>query len=291
MVETGEMVNLFDHCTDAVSISDTDYEAIVVPTPAQWIDTDLPLVNTCKGLFGLFCRSELREAYEEQFDLSKGKPVSSIYSLFNGTEFAPFIEVDYSTRLLTGDIGRQIPFTQGTALPLDDSVYQAVPKLSELKEFLKEIDYHGEVLLSLNEEFCLHSIGYGHFYGHMALYNELSSLSPQRLMEWVLGEEDIVELREGVAVGTLVSLCPFPEYSARSLKIKMPSGALKHAWRINYENQEAYLITSYGCTVHEAKRRTRRSIKNCERLHDDLQYRIDYGYKNKFLISSLSDEV
>lgn len=290
ITNTGDMAHLIDHCNDAVTQLDADCEAVVVGNVTQWMDVELPLVNTCQGLMILMLKPELKRAYEKQFELGKGEIVSSIYSVFNGQEFAPFIEVDYTDRMLTNDIGRRIAFTQGTAMPVPQA-YQAVMQLSELRDFLRELNYHGEVAISLNRDYCIHSIGYGHFYGHFALYNEMINLSPQRLLEWIIGNEDSVELREGCAVGTLVSLCPFPEIMLQlTHKIKVPSGAQKHAWRIVYGNQEAYLITSFGITINEAKRRTRRSIKNCERLHDELQYRTDYGYKNKFLISQESYE-
>jgi len=71
-------------------------------------------VNSSNASMAMSLSPEDYNDFNKSFDAS-GKPVTFLYSGFNGTEFAPWIEVNTVARMMNDDVGRNVGFSGGVA--------------------------------------------------------------------------------------------------------------------------------------------------------------------------------
>jgi len=278
--------SIVDHTEGNVFGANRDSEALFAGDPLFTPRVEnIPVVNTCIGVRNLLLSEELRKNFETHLGVVEGKDISTIYSLFNGEDFGDWLEVSFSKRFMTGEVGPEVGFVTGVGLKITEDIYQAIPQLIQLKDALKRIQYRGEILCTLTEGFQLTRVEFGHYYGHFALYSECAKSSVQGLLDFLFGTTKSCELYDSCCVANLVSQTPFPTLGGISQgQINAPKGAEKHLWRILLGNSEIVLIVVHGNYLSEAKRRLRRTIENMKQYSDCLQYRIDYGNHCQFLL-------
>lgn len=264
-------------------------EAVFVENPLEQVEeTGLPTINTCIGIKNLLLNKELKDAFNRQIGIDPAPVFSSFFSLFSGTRFSDWLEVSYSGRFMAGEVGCMVGFSTGTGLRVNQNILEAFPSLVKLQEFLSKIEYHGEVLVHVSDRFTLVGVQFGHFYGHFSMFAEVSKVSVQDLLTFMLGQNPAsVEVHDSIVVSSLVSQFPFPcPASGTILSLSAPKNAEKHLWRmpVLLLNQEVVLVTVHGLYLGEARKRLRRTIENMLAYNDFLQYRNDYGLHTKFLL-------
>lgn len=252
--------------------------------------TDLPVANSCVAIKNLILNPQMQKPVFDHIGVVPGESVSTVFALFNGKEFSDFLEVSFSERLMTQNVGPKVGFTTGVALKVGQEIYDAVPALIRLRDFLTRSEYRGEILIHLAENYLITDIRVGHFFGHFALFSELAKCSTSDLLDFIFGRLPTCSLYDSVGIANLVSLSPFPSGSLYPQQIHAPKGAEKHLWRIQRGNSETVLITCHGLYLQEARKRVRRTIENICLNFPDLQYRVDYGYNARFVLAGTAYE-
>jgi hypothetical protein len=276
---------VIEHCNSVTLGINEDTEAVIVEHAAILPPKDLPVLNTCPAVYKLATHPELQESFNAVHNIVEAYPTSYLYGFIGPEGLSDVIEMTASTRFLTGEIGPQLGFVQGTGLKCTENVNMAIPDLPLLIDSLVTMKYRGEIAIGITQGFQVCSVQFGHFTGGFALYTELSKDSPQAMYEWCLGVGVGSKLaQDSVAVVTLLSYPPFPYSSDVGFSIKAPSGAEKHLYRVSQGKAEIAYSAAWGVEAYEAKRRCRKTIDNCRNYNKDIQYRIDYGCKEQFVI-------
>ena len=277
---------VIEHSKITLGINE-DTEAVVVESSLMEGPPDLPAINTAPGIRALASSKELQDEFNIIHNIAVGYPATYLYGFIGEAGLSDMLEMTHSTRFLTGEIGSQVEFCQGTGMKCTEDLTQALPDLSELVDTLVDIGYRGEVAIGLLRDYRICSVQLGHFVGGFALYTELSIVGAQANYEWCLGVGDGGRVfTEGVAVTTLLSYPPYPHDLTVGFSIKAPVGAEKHLYRISHGAAEVAYISSWGKDIFEAKRRCRKTIDNCTAYNKDIQHRIDYGYGESFVLSN-----
>lgn len=274
-----------EHTKEVVIGIDDLTEAVIVENPLTHVP-DILALNTCTAVRNLLSQEKLEKEFYQELDITIGKPISYLYGFIGDKGFSDLLEVSYSTRFMAGNVGPMLGFVQGTAIPTTSEIKQAFPQLVQIEQALKAIEYKGEITIGCSADYTICDIQYGHQTGMFALFTELSQLSPQANYEWCLGVGDKCLVHEdGVSVCTLLSNSPFPVPSPRPTTIVAPIGAERHLYRTDFYSHEVSYVATWGTSIIEAKRRTNRTIINCLSFNPYLQYRIDFGYKQQFVLS------
>jgi len=277
---------VIEHCKTVTLGINESTEASLVESALITGPSDLPCLNTCQGVRTLSTIPELERAFSEQHGLVEGYPTTYLYGFLAEDGLSDMIEMTHSTRMLTGNVGTQVDFVQGTGLAVVDDLSFAIPQLPALVKSLIDIEYKGEIKFGLTPKYEICTVEFGHSTGGFALYTELLSRNPQEMYEWCLGIGEKPRLfTDGVAVVTMLSYPPFPYDTSVGLSVKAPSGAEKHLYRVAYGKMEVAFAATWGKDIYEAKRRCKKTITNCTAYNKDIQYRIDYGWKEKFVLS------
>ena len=277
---------VIEHSKVTLGINE-DTAAVIVESSLMEGPPDLPTLNTSAGIRALSLSLELQDEFNTIHNIVVGYPATYLYGFIRETGLSDMIEMTHSTRFLTGEIGPQIGFCQGTGLKCVEDLSQAVPDIAELVDTLVNVGYRGEITIGLLNSYQICSVQLGHFSGGFALYTELSIVGAQANYEWCLGVGDGGRLfTEGVAVTTLLSYPPYPHDLSVGFSIKAPTGAEKHLYRVSQDAAEVAYIASWGKDIFEAKRRCRKTIDNCTAYNKDIQHRIDYGYGESFVLSN-----
>lgn len=250
----------------------------------------VPVANTCVAIKNLILNPDLQGQVYDHIGVVAGEPVTSVFALFNGKEFSEFLEVSSSEYFMTQNVGPKVGFTTGTGLRVGSEIYDAVPALARLRDFLTKSEYRGEVLIELADNYLITDIRIGHCFGHFALFSELAKCSVKDIVEFIFGGVSSCALYDSIGVANLISLPPFPSGSITPQMIHAPKGAEKHLWRFPKYNSEVILITCHGMFLQEARKRVRRTIENIQANAHDLQYRVDYGYNARFLFNDSTYE-
>tara|TARA_R100000306_G_scaffold20824_1_gene24734 strand:+ start:4829 stop:5737 length:909 start_codon:yes stop_codon:yes gene_type:complete len=242
-----------------------------------------PVANSCTAMLRFSLEPEMLHEYLHALGCSGKDPVSYVYGLFNGKEFSDLIEVSFSGRFMNHEVGPHLGFTCGTAIKISEDFGAAIPQYTNVLESLSSMNYRGEVCFGIAKNFELVNLTFGHFYGHFALFAELALNKVQDILEFIFGEVITCPLRDGIALGNLVTKYPFPAHGEG--RITAPRNAETHLWRMFYPiNQEKVLVTAHGKTLREAKQRVYRSINNMASYDDTIQYRSDFYRNEDFLL-------
>ena len=274
-----------EHTKSVVVGVDDMTEAVIVEHPLTHVP-DIDSINTCIAVRNLLTNKQLEEAFLRELEIKPACAVSFLYGFIGPKGLSDLLEVSYSTRFMSGDVGLNLGFVQGTGIPTGNDIRMAFPQIGKIEKALIDIEYRGEIVLGCTSDYQICDIKYGHQTGLFALFTELSVLPPQANYEFCLGKGDACTLHpEGVSVCTLLSNSPFPVPSPQPTNLIAPVGAERHLYRLVFNSHEVAFVSTWGTSVIEAKRRTRRTIENCVSFNPFLQYRIDYGYKEKFVFS------
>jgi hypothetical protein len=261
-------------------------EAVVVESATIEPPTDLPAINTCPGVRALAINREWEAEFRSIHNVKDAYPATFLYGFISASGLSDMMEMTYSTRFLTGEIGPQVTFSKGTGLKCVEDLGQAVPDLPALVKSLVEIEYRGEIAFGITKDFHICAVRFGNFPLGFALYTEISKFSPQDNYEWCLDVGEAGRLNDSISVATLLSYPDYPYDTSTPLSIKAPASAEKHMYRFMVDATEVAYSAAWGEDIMEAKRRCRKTIDNCRNYNKDIQYRIDYGYKESFIISA-----
>lgn len=268
---------------------------VTVPSEAEglWVDnpmfephTDLPVANTSVSVRNFLLNDELRKAVYESSELkfSSEPTVSTLYAMWNGEKFSDWMEVSHSERFMNGEVGPISGFSTGVGIKVVTDLEEALPTFHVITEFIKGMEYRGEIVIGVSEKFLPTSINFGHFYGHFGTFCEVCKEPVHNVLDFIFGELDTLDIHSYVSVSNVVSVQPFPLLIDNNAeKIRAPNNAEKHLWRIQIPPIEFVLITCHGSNIFEARRRINRTLENMLKFSRDIQYRTDFGHNRKFL--------
>lgn len=290
---TGTINALFDHCDNVTEKLEGATACMVENNLANTPDR-LPVINSCTGIKNLMLNEKMQDVVLHNIlKVSDNKPTSEIFALFNGERFSDFIEVGYTRRFMTYNIGPIIGFVCGVGIKISVPLEEAVPQFKSLIKFLQEIHYIGEISIGLDDSYCITGFSCQHFYGHFAMYSEMCEAGTTELIKYILGDNDSCNIHDTCCVANLVSKQPFPcmIMTTTSPRISAPKSAEKHLWRMSLGYVEPVLITTHGSYLREAQKRIQRTIDNMITYDPDIQFRTDYGMKAAFVLSKDKYEV
>lgn len=276
----GNSEGLMGHTGIATLGRTEDSTALLVESPILPVDPNLLMINTSVGIQNYILNKQIATTVNNHLGLTGEPGSSSLYAFWNGQKFSDWMEVVFSTRFMSGNVGPEIGFSMGIALRVDCDIKLALPQMEEIENFLKETEYRGEVLLTITEDFRIVRMHFGHFYGHFGLYTELSRLGKvDGILEFLGQLQKELVLGDALGIGNIVTVPPFPLNlpQIKSRAILAPQSAEKHLWRIRSQSNQIVLATVRGLSLLEAKRRMRRTMENMSSYNPDIQYRIDYG--------------
>lgn len=282
----GTINSLVDHCENVTNKME-GADICLLEQPLLEYPKHLPVLNSNIGVMNYMLNDELRNAVLQNVVKVSGEPFESeLFAIFNGENFSDFIEVSYSTKFMTYNIGPCVGFTCGTAIKVTTPIEEAIPQMKDLLNFLREIKYHGEISIGLSSNYCITGFAFQHFYGHFSMFCEMAVISPSEILSFMIGEQKSCDLHDTCCVANLISKQPFPvPISSRvSPRIAAPKGAEKHLWRLPLGFAEPVIVTTHGSFLKEAQKRLQRTIYNMLSYDSDIQYRTDYGQQNKFVL-------
>lgn len=286
----GETKSLYDHTIGNELNSIHGCEGVFLDNPLLADGSvDLPLVNSCIGVQNIILNENLKSSFMESVCGTRGDKLeeggSTLYTLFNGEAFSDFLEVNFSGKFMTGNIGPDLGFVHGVGIKCDSNIYDAFPVLIKFREAFNKLQYRGEILFAISSDYRITGVKFGHSHAHFCLYAELCQNTVQDCLEYLFGKVNKITLHESIAVANLVTLSPYPSRSLNTQTIHAPKGAEKHLWRSQYGNGETVLVVCHGGYLNEARKRIRRTIENMLAFNPELQYRLDYGLRMGFVFN------
>jgi hypothetical protein len=275
---------ILEHTKEVTLGVTIDTEGIMVEDVLHDVPSKLPVINTSVGAKVITSMGENRELFYKELGFVSQAPDSFLYGFLSPDSVSDFMEMQISGKFMTGDVGVDIGFVQGTGVPCSKEVYAAFPKLEGLVDALHVLEYSGEVVIGVTRDFQLCSLTLGHCTGAWSLFTELAQQSPQETLEFCFGKRPSCQLHsDRIAVCTMLSYSPYPYIDTEPFSVLAPRIAERHLYRFNVGNSELAYAAASGCAVFEARRRIRRTTDNCSNYNATLQYRIDYGVRADFV--------
>jgi len=290
VITTGLANHLADHC-DNVTLEPREFKQVFVENPLTQVEA-LQVMNSSVGVQNYLVNEDLREEVRRTYLRASSDPATStLYAFYNGKQFSDWLEVSFSRAFMTHEVGPQISYITGAAIPLTTNPKEAILGFGGVEETVDKLHYRGEVLVSITKDFRIANLDFGHFFGHFASYAELSKTSPRDILSFCFGENPVCELHNkasrAICVTNLISKPGFPSAPmAADPHIRAPSDAEKHLWRIQLGMHKPILVATSGNCLGEARNRTHRTIQNCRRYENSLQYRTDYGFRRGFVLET-----
>lgn len=277
---------ILEHTKNVTLGVTVDTEGIMVEDVLHNVTSDLPVINSSIGAKVIASVDEKRRLFREEFGFVDQKPESFLYGFLSPDKVSDLMEMQISGKFMTGNVGTDVGFVQGTAVPCDKDVYIAFPKLEGVIDALHILRYSGEIVIGVTRDFQICSLSFGHCTGAWSLFTELAQQSPQETIEFCFGKRPNCLLHsDRVATCTLLSYPPYPYTDTEPFSVLAPRIAERHLYRFNVGNSELAYAAASGKQVFEARRRIRRTTENCSNYNPVLQYRIDYGVRESFVFS------
>ena len=278
------MRDILEH-TKTISLgiqSDTTHILWDYPHPIPENLLDKSHINNCIAASRLMASKELMAAFREQFGIVEGIPAFYLYGFLSPTGLGQMIEMVSKHGFMVGDVGPTPGYVQNAALACNNEMYLALPTLKGLIEGLISLGYTGEVSFVCTADFQICNILLGHQIAGFACICEIGKQSPQALYEFAAGQEKYELHEDRIVINTLLSYPPYPYSTEVPFSILAPTASEKHMYRFKVGKCELAYVATWGLDVQEAKRRCRRTIESCRNYYSLLQYRVDYGWKDKF---------
>jgi hypothetical protein len=223
-------------------------------------------INSSKKSALFLSEPALVEEFLAESALSKAPQVSQCYSVFNGKAFGPWIEVGSNDRLMAGDLGVQIGYGRGIALPCQ-------VKDSALVEILASLDYIGEVTAPVDAEGYPTGFLLGYNPGHLQLYCSLLRKNKvTNVFSFICGEAQAIFFYEEIAANVLVSPEGWPFQFAGA--VTSPSEFRQNIFLF----PPTALAVASGKTMKELAIRMKKILHVLKQNKEDIQYRIDFRY-------------
>jgi hypothetical protein len=278
---------ILEHTKEVTLGLTADTEGVMVEDCLHDTPPDLPVINTCVGAKVYMTSPDHKAQFRESVGMVDEAPASFLYALLSPDGCSDWMEMSISGRFMAGDVGEDVGFVQGTALPCHSSVYDAFPKLASLVDSLHILGYSGEVVVGVTTGFQLATLSFGHCTGAFSLFTELAQQSPQETIEFCFGKRPACLLHpERISACTLLSYPPYPYTDQEMFSVLAPRTAERHLFRFNVGCCELAYASASGSRMFEVRRRVRRTLDNCKQYNEKLQYRMDYGRGGKFVFSN-----
>ena len=226
------------------------------------------------------------DMFKKEFNLSGNPSVSAVYCLIRKDGIvSPPVEIAFSRRFMNGEVGPQIGFAHGCALPVpQDSV-------KDLTDYLSG-KYAGELAVEFDARKKPCKVSFGHMPHYMCMYAEFFSMKIDILLDWLTeGIDELPEMRKGVAICNAVSSPPFPSPLPNEA-VKASPGGERHIWRVVIGDKNLALVTAHSDKIPSAdshhspfaqcRKRLYRTINELRKYNDFIQYRTDAAYSLKF---------
>lgn len=282
---------------DAVSFLEGAGKAMVLKP----LDNKLPSLTlvskdkentTLLSLVQVHSRELLPGIFQERID---GIEIST-EGWFNGEEFVCFNHTVEKKRLMEGDKGPQtgcmgnVVWVCARDRLVEDCLLPMQPLLQKAR-YLGPLDVN--CICTETEAYFLEftpRIGYD----AIQALSELMRTDLFEFMWQIASKGDNIKLRDDYGIAVRLTMPPYPskDYQALDLLdgtrvVDVPREAMKHTFLSDVARRDGKLVMAgvdgvVGCTtarsntVHEARRRAYRTIRNIS-LTDDLQYRKDIG--------------
>lgn len=250
------------------------------------------MINTSQVAMNYMTSRDVNKQIREHLGVVDKPAVTNLYGFFNGQQFGPWLEAVVSTRFMNREVGPNVGVTLGVGYTAGNEPSDAIPNLSDIKEFLVDAEYRGEVLLQVTSDFQICGLQLGHMPAFLGMFGEVLKGPMDNVMRFVLQECPVYELYTSVVTGTLVSLWPFPgNLAPNEKKILAPASAEKHLWRLSAGNAEPVWITTHGQSLQQARARMNQTLLNIAKTEPSVQYRTDLGFGVNLLFSPGSLDV
>lgn len=269
---------------------DPDTEKVLfesIETPIE-IAGNKEYANSSVGIQSIQQIPEAQDRVNKELSIQDGRIGTAIYTVSNGSNFADWIEIDFSLKMFSGNIGPNVIFTQGCGMKLDINPLDAVARLASLRDTIEKLEYRGEVLVLINENFTINSVLFGHNFGPMAILSELSALPVSNIINFIFGTSNTLKLQDDIVVGNLVWQIPYPALPPRLLPpMVAPVAAEKHIWRVHENSHELALLMSKGNGAYKnCWTRIGYTLRNIKLSNPYICHRNDYGSSRRSFLFS-----
>ena len=202
-----------------------DRDAYVLERAEINWDTDKPMLNTSEPVRELLASKDLCSKFNKLYMLDNERPTTYLYGFMGEHTTSDLIEVAYSTKFMSGEVGADVGFVQGVGIAAKEP-FQAIPDLSNLVQGLQTMGYRGEFTIGITKYYQLSGLTLGHFTGGFALFLELAKGSMDTYYEFCLSGNEPKGLHtNGVSVCTLMSMGPFPGNVSDESIVEIPLDA------------------------------------------------------------------
>ena len=275
---------VIEHSRGMTRHIEEDTEAVVVESVCSEFP-DLPTINTAQAISAMAVDPGAQEQFNRLYEIQNSTPVVFLYGFLSPSGLSNLIEISYRNRFMTGEVGPQVCISRGCAVACEGAEL-AVPTLPPLIETLVEMGYRGELAVGISKDFGICALYFGSFIAGFTLYNELATVPMDSMYEWSLSGGMAPSLHEdGISLFTLLSVPPYPHRLDIPSKVPAPAAAEKHLYRMSVGLAEVAYAAAWGLDIFEAKRRVYKTLRNCTLYDRDIQYRVDFGLREDFLIS------
>lgn len=288
IVAATNMRDVLEH-TKTISLgnqSDTTHILWDYPHPIPENLENKKHINNCHAASKLVASKELMQAFRQEFGMVEGEPAFYLYGFISPSGLGQMIEMTSKHSFMVGDIGPVLGFVQNAALACGAEIFQALPTLRGLVDGLIEIGYCGEVTFVCTHDFQICDLLLGHQVAGFSCICEIGKQSPQMLFEFAGGDNKYELHEDRIVINTLLSYPPYPYSTETPYSILAPTASEKHMYRFKTGRCELAYVATWGLDVQEAKRRCRRTIDSCRNYYSLLQYRVDFGWKDKFYLNT-----
>lgn len=288
----GEIGTLQDKSQEVTSNITEECKMLFVEHPLVDTPEGILVGNTCTGIKVPMIDKKMKDMLYQKLGFSKEKMVNVIYGFFNGNEFSDLLELSISNKMFNHEVGSPTIFNiTGGAHRIACDVSMALPQWSELKKFLMQIHYRGEVSVGISNTSMITDFYCGHNSAAFACYVEIHKTNTDKgspvitnILDFVAGEKPMCKVFSSFVLFNRVSTSPFPFGAGRTIKI--PDSAERHVWKVRYLQQESALVLAHADAVKVAQSRIRNSINNMLSYDKELQYRTDFGVSLDFILCS-----
>ena len=236
-------------------------------------------INSSPAANNFMTSPDVNKKMREIMEFSNERPRTHIYAFFNGKRFSNWLEISFTNRFMNRDVGPVVGVTLGVGYMANQQPSDALPGLGTVAGVLQDMEYRGEVMLSITESFEICNMQLCHLPAFFAMYAEILRGSLDGVIKFLCEEPGVeLEMFPSVVAGTLVTIPPFPGSLQQAAgKILAPASAEKHLWRWLVGGAEPTWVTTHGQSLQQARSRMNQTLLNIAKTEPTVQYRTDLG--------------
>ena len=267
----------------------TDCDVAFLEDPlTEFSGNGCPLINSSDGVRALMMDKEMQSTINDMVGVVDDDAETSIYYPYDGEFGYSPIEISVERRMMSGDIGVQIPFATGAALPVGND-FDAKPMLDKVNKVASDLGYLGEITIGVSEKREITGFAFGHHPYFFPMYCATNDIMPEQLLGLCVGDAEHKGGPDRLTVAITFHKFPYPmAVDGNYQRVRIPSGMREYAWEVRHDDSVCYLlVSSHGDGDMPALSACRRSLyrmtNTIRRVDPDIQYRTDAGYGMKFL--------